>query len=271
MIFDFINILALLTIFSGVVTLVDFIRTRTQRRALKAEGKPIKYPLIIEYSRSFFPVLLIVLFLRAFLMQPYKVPTGSLEPTVMPGDLIAVNQASYGLKLPLWDVPLLKVGKPQTAQIALVRWPVNPEMTFVKRVVGTPGDKISYINKVLYINGKKQTQTFLGMTEDHEFSPVPVRVYSEILGGYEHKIWRRADRPSVDFKNLVVPKDSYFLMGDNRDNSDDSRGWGFVKRDAFIGRAVVVWMNMRFSPFSIDWHRIGTSLSPKKVTTTKKG
>lgn len=269
MIFDFLNILALLTIFTGVITLVDFLRTRKQRQALKKEGKEVKYPFVVDYARAFFPVLLIVLILRGFLVQNYKVPTGSLEPTVMPGDLIAVNQYDYGLKLPIWGNTLIPTGKPKRAQIALFRWPVNPAVTFVKRVIGLPGDKVSYIDKVLYINGKKQAQTYLGTAVDRENNPVPVQVYSENLGGYTHHIWIRSGVPSTNFKDLVVPKGYYFMMGDNRDNSDDSRSWGFVPQSAFLGRAMVVWMNLRFSPFQINWHRIGTPLSRQKPVEKK--
>jgi signal peptidase I len=264
MIFDFLNILALLTIFTGVVTLVDFLRTREKRRELKAAGHEIKHPVLVDYSRAFFPVLLIVLILRAFIVQNYKVPTGSLEPTIMPGDMIAVNQYDYGVKLPLWDATVVHTGRPKTAQIALFRWPVNPGVTFVKRVIGMPGDKISYIDKVLYINGKKQAQKLLGDAVDKEGVPTAVKVYSENLAGYVHKIWIRPNASSTNFKGLVVPKGYYFMMGDNRDNSDDSRSWGFVPENAFLGRAMVVWMNFRLSPFSVDWHRIGTVLTPKK-------
>lgn len=259
MIFDFLNILALVTIFTGVVTLVDYWRTKKTRRELKERGEEISFPWLIDYSRSFFPVLLVVLILRSFVIQNYKVPTGSLEPTVMPGDLIAVSQYNYGLKLPLWDKTLVAVGKPKTAQIALFRWPVNPAVTFVKRVIGVPGDHISYVNKVLTINGKEQKQTYVGTAVDRESSAY-VRVYTENLAGYSHKIWVRPNIPSTDFKDLIVPKGQYFMMGDNRDNSDDSRSWGFVPESAFLGRAVVVWMNLQFSPFSLDWRRIGTSL-----------
>lgn len=265
MIFDFLNILALLTIFTGVVTLVDYIRTRRLRKELKTNNKEIKYPTLVDYSRAFFPVLLIVLVLRSFIIQNYKVPTGSLEPTVMPGDLIAVNQYDYGVKLPIWDATIIPTGRPKVSQIALFRWPVNPAVTFVKRVIGMPGDKISYIDKVLYINGRKATQHYVGTAVDKESTPVAVKVYTENLEGYVHKIWIRPNVASVNFKDLVVPKGYYFMMGDNRDNSDDSRDWGFVPQNAFLGRAMVVWMNMRFSPFSVDWHRIGTQLGREKL------
>src|SRR3990167_4263251 len=143
MIFDFLNILTLLTIFAGVICLVDTI-WRARRKTPPSQEK-IKHPVIIDYARSFFPVLLIVLIVRSLLFQPYRVPTGSLEPTIMPGDFILVNQYDYGLRLPLWNKVFFPIGSPQTGQIALFRWPVNPAVTFVKRVIGMPGDRISYI------------------------------------------------------------------------------------------------------------------------------
>jgi signal peptidase I len=265
MIFDFLNILALLTLLTGVVTLVDFLRIAKHRRERKAAGKEVKYPFLIDYSRAFFPVLLIVLVLRSFIVQNYKVPTGSLEPTIMPGDLIAVNQYDYGIKLPLWGVTLIPIGKPKVGEVALFRWPVNPSVTFVKRVIGMPGDKVSYVDKVLYINGQKQTQKYLGTAVDKEGSPTEVKVYSENLAGYTHNIWIRPGMSANNFRDLVVPAGHYFMMGDNRDNSDDSRDWGFVPENAFLGRSMVVWMNFRLSPFSVDWHRIGSNLLPRKT------
>lgn len=152
MVFDFLNILSLLAIFAGIICLVDIIWHRVKKTPIE---KNAKHPLIIDYVRSFFPILLIVLIIRSLLFQPYRVPTGSLEPTIMPGDLILVNQYDYGLYFPLWNKKFVTIGEPKRGQIALLRWPVNPAVTFVKRVIGLPGDHISYQNKVLSINGKK--------------------------------------------------------------------------------------------------------------------
>src|SRR3990167_6878269 len=151
---DFPAILVLLVLFSGVVTLVDWIYCKWNPKE-----KPLKKPMLVDYARSFFPVLFVVLIIRSFVVQPYRVPSGSLLPTVVPGDLMLVNQFSYGLHLPVWYTKILSNGTPQRGQIALFYWPVNKKVTFVKRVIGIPGDKISYINKVLYINGKEAKQT----------------------------------------------------------------------------------------------------------------
>ncbi len=262
MYFDFLNILSLITIFAGVICLVDIIMRARQRKKYGASSGEVKHPIIIEYARSFFPVLLIVLLIRAFLFQPYRVPTGSLEPTIIPGDMILVNQYDYGLRIPLWNKEFIHVGNPKTGQIGLFRWPVNPAVTFVKRVIGVPGDHISYINKVLYINGKEQSQKFMG--DSVEIGPGnetwKVKKYEEDLNGIKHFIIIRPDRPGRNFKNLVVPKGEYFMMGDNRDDSDDSRSWGFVPAKNFIGRALFIWLSWDSQHHTIRWNRIGKGL-----------
>jgi signal peptidase I len=251
-VFDFLNILAILTVFTGTVTLVDFFLQKKQK----------SHFVIIEYCRSFFPIFLIVLIIRSFLFQLYRVPTGSLEPTVMPGDLIFVSQYNYGLKLPLFDKVIFPMSHPSRGEIALFRWPVNPKVTFVKRVVGLPGDHISYINKIFYINGHKASQHDSGnFSEDQGAGQYrSVTRYHENLLGTKHDILINHDTVSPDFKNLVVPAGYYFMIGDNRDNSDDSRDWGFVPVNNFIGQARFVWFNIQLSPFSVQWHRIGLTL-----------
>ena len=263
MFFDFLNILALLTIFTGVICLVDIIMRRRQGVSSK-----IKHPLVIEYARAFFPILLIVLLIRAFLVQPYRVPTGSLEPTVVPGDMILVNQFDYGFYVPLWNKKIISVGEPKVGQIALFRWPVSPSVTFIKRVIGVPGDRISYVNKVLSINGKEAKQTFIKDTTEigDDGKPTqPVKEYEENLNGIKHKIIVNPSVPAENFKNLLVPKGKYFMMGDNRDDSGDSRYWGFVPADAFVGKGLFIWMSWDPNPDAkwsqkVRWHRIGMGL-----------
>jgi len=271
MTFDFLLLLLLLTIFTGVVALVDMVYHAIIGQPRKKTGK---FPVIIEYCRAFFPVLLAVFLIRSFIAQPYRVPTGSLEPTVMPGDFILVTQYDYGVKFPVWNKTLFKVGEPKRGQIALFYWPVNHAVTFVKRVIGTPGDHISYIDKVLYINGKKMSQKLVGHATDNDGPGTPswkMAVYSENLDGVTHKIYRCAQAemncpvPGVhNFYNLIVPKGEYFMMGDNRDNSDDSRSWGFVPVKNFIGRARWVWLSWNAEATNwlhkIRWHRFGTAL-----------
>ena len=260
---DFLNILAFLTLFTGVVTFIDIL--------LHWIFKPIKENkktnVFLEYCRAFFPVLLLVLCIRSFAIQPYRVPTGSLEPTVKPGDFILVTQYNYGLKIPFWDHTIIKISHPKMGQIALFQSPVNPtQLTLVKRVIGLPGDRISYINKVLYINGQEEKQSFVKNTKEilDNGNTVPVKEYREDLNGVSHLIIINPKAPTTNFKNLIVPKDEYFMMGDNRDDSDDSRYWGFVPFQNFIGQARLVFFNMTFLPFHIDLHRIGKMLSPYK-------
>lgn len=262
--FDFPLILLSAVVFTGVVTLCDILVCLYRKETVF--GKHIKRPLIIEYARAFFPVLLLVFLIRSFVAQPYRVPTGSLEPTVIPGDFIFVNQYDYGLRFPVWDKQLVSVGKPDRGQIGLFYYPVNHAITFVKRVIGLPGDHISYIDKVLYINGKKQTQTLVGdVTRVNDFGQlVTYQKYQENLDGVKHDIFVRSDVPANNFYNVVVPKGHYFMMGDNRDESDDSRYWGAVPDKDFIGRALLIWMSWNSNPSHwyhyIRWDRIGTKL-----------
>lgn len=270
--FSFSFILLALTVFSGVVTLIDMI---WQKRAAKLGEEPRKkLPALVDYSKSFFPVLLIVLLLRSFLWQPYQVPTGSLEPTVVPGDLILVDQYAFGLKMPVWNKVLIPTTTLKRGDIAVFHYPVNTNLNFVKRIIGVPGDKISYVNKVLTINGKVMQQTRLksGFDTEPNQPSTAVTIYSENLDGVKHNIQINNRVPANNFYNLVVPKGEYFMMGDNRDNSEDSRYWGFVPKADFIGKASVVfmswdsnahWFSSHF-PFilrdKVRWGRIGNSL-----------
>jgi signal peptidase I len=272
--FSFSFILLALTVFTGLVLLVDYI---WQRQCAETRGE---LPVLIDYSKSFFPVLLIVFLLRSFVAQPYQVPTGSLEPTVVPGDLIFVQQYTYGIKMPVWNKVFIPTTSIKRGDIAVFHYPVNPHLNYVKRVIGLPGDVISYDQKVLTIQkgGKGKpivmTQKKLSAGEATEpgQKPQPVEIYQENLAGFEHKIQRMPSRLSVYFHNVKVPAGEYFMMGDNRDDSGDSRYWGFVPAKDFIGKASMVfmswdssapWFSSKFPYFMRDkirWNRIGTSL-----------
>jgi signal peptidase I len=265
MIMDFLNILTLVTILAGVICLVDIIlRAKNKSKSNEATGK-IKHPLIVDYARSFFPILLIVLIIRSFLFQPYRVPTGSLEPTIMPTALILVSQYDYGIRIPLWNKVIINVHQPKTGDIALFRWPVNPSVTFVKRVIGVPGDRVSYINKVFYINDKQVTQKFVKDAEEigDGNQTWPVKEYEENLNGIHYDVFVRPDRPTQDFKNLVVPAGQYLMIGDNRDDSDDSRSWGFVSTENLVGRALLIWMSWDSQHHRIRWDQIGSKFHSK--------
>ncbi|OGT51143.1 MAG: signal peptidase I [Gammaproteobacteria bacterium RIFCSPHIGHO2_12_FULL_42_13] len=260
---DFPLILLSIVVFSGVVVLCDFVFCVLRRESFFEKKKR---PWIIEYSRSFFPVLLLVFVIRSFVIQPYRVPTSSLAPTVTPGDFILVNQYQYGLRFPVWNKKIWPIGEPSHGQIALFFYPVDHAITFVKRVIGVPGDHISYINKTLYINGEKQPITYVGkVTTFTDFGQwVTYQKYQENFMGIKHDIYMRADAPARDFYNLEVPPGKYFMMGDNRDDSDDSRYWGFVAENEFIGHALLVWMSWDAQASHwyeyIRWHNIGNRL-----------
>lgn len=249
---NFETILTGLVFISGVITLMDSVYFKKRRVSTKL-------PLIIDYARSFFPVLLVVLLIRSFLIQPFRVPTGSLEPTVLPGDFIAVNQYAYGLRLPIVHTKILSVGEPKRGDIVVFHYPPDPSITYVKRLIGMPGDTLSYVDKVLYINGKRIPQTLIGNNVDIEPGmPLPVLEKEENLLGIKHRIFIRENGAnSRDFYNLKVPKDHYFMMGDNRDDSVDSREWGFVPEKNLIGKAFFTWLSWDSDKHRFRWDHLG--------------
>src|SRR3989338_4862593 len=188
--FDFPLILTILLIVSAVVGGLD--KWFFEPRRKQIYGASAKMPKLAEYARSFFSVFLIVYIVRAFIMQPFYTPTGSLEPTILPGDFSLVTQFNYGLRIPVWNWKIVPIGNPKRGDIMVFHWPVNPHVDLVKRVIGLPGDHISYINKVLYINGKVMAQTYVGVSSDQDNpdSPSsPVNVYQENLESVVHNIF----------------------------------------------------------------------------------
>jgi|GEM_PF-307394 len=214
-------------------------------------------PLIIEYCKSFFPVLFLVLIIRSFLFSPYIIPSGSLEPTLLPGDLVLANKFSYGLRLPITHAKLSS-GDPQLGDIFIFRFPADTTIDYIKRVVGVPGDTISYVNKVLTINGKEQKQLSLGKAMDEYFGKqVSVQVKQEDLNGIKHNIYINPAVPAYDFVNIKIPPGYYFAMGDNRDDSADSRFWGLVPEENIIGKASIIWLSKTPGELQIRWNRLG--------------
>ncbi|MCX7090255.1 MAG: signal peptidase I [Legionellales bacterium] len=241
--------LLVLSVVSGVIWLLDIWFWSKKRTARQ------KLPKIIEYSRSFFPIFLGVLLIRSFVFEPFRIPSGSLEPTLLVGDFLVVNKFAYGLRLPVWDKKVIAISSPKRGDIVVFRWPPNPKFDFIKRIIGVPGDVISYHNKILTINGKKAKQKFVEYTVD-ESSNMPVAEYQEKLGPVTHKIFRRSDVAGTDFE-VTVPADQYFVMGDNRDDSADSRYWGFVHDDYLRGKAIFTWMSWDKKEWNIRWSRLG--------------
>ncbi|MDC0069341.1 signal peptidase I [Gammaproteobacteria bacterium] len=242
-------ILVLATAFTGLVWLVDHLVFRPKRLARVAAAGDIDEesretvlaePMIVEYSISFFPVLAIVLVLRSFLFEPFQIPTGSMIPTLAVGDFILVNKFTYGIRLPVLGTKIVDIDEPKNGEL-MVFIPPHQDVYFIKRVVGIPGDTVRYQDKTLFINGKQQSQTFVA-----QIPRVDPRVlqYREKLGNVEHMIQRNPYRgTSVD--EWVIPEGHYFMMGDNRDQSSDSRYWGLVSEQNIVGRAVAVWLHKK--------------------------
>jgi len=234
----------------------------------RPEGR--KQPWWVEYSASFFPVILIVFLLRSVLVEPFKIPSGSMVPTLLVGDFILVNKFAYGVRLPVANVKIAEVGAPRRGDVMVFRYPDDPSLDYIKRVVGLPGDRVEYRDKRLVINGQPVP---LRQIEDYvspERAPVSRR-YLETLDGAPHQIVVETDAPAYvpqrsfrhhgncnDNSNLTgmactVPAGHYFVMGDNRDNSSDSRVWGFVPDGNIVGKAFFIWLNLgelgRFGSF----------------------
>ncbi len=227
----------------------------------------IRQPLWLEYTAGLFPVIAVVFFLRSFVVEPFKIPSGSMIPTLLVGDLILVNKFSYGIRLPVINTRIVETGSPQRGDVMVFRYPRDPSMDYIKRVVALPGDKISYENKRLRINGTEVPLVPAGEFYDSDRLSYS-RQYSEKLGDIEHKILTELEKPSFitavdafpfrekcDYTSAgvscTVPAGHYFVMGDNRENSLDSRFWGFVPEANLVGKAFFIWMNFG------DFKRIG--------------
>jgi signal peptidase I len=216
-------------------------------------------PWWLDWTAGLFPVILIVFLLRSFLFEPFKIPSGSMVPTLLVGDLILVNKYHYGVRLPVINKKIIEVNDPQRGDVMVFRYPANPSIDYIKRVVGVPGDEVSYRNQHLYLNGKLvETQALPEFYDDD--STRYFKQYVEKLGPVEHRILVDVQRPSyirptdpfpykencsysAEGVTCKVPAGHYFMMGDNRDNSEDSRFWGFVPNENIVGKAFFVWMN----------------------------
>jgi signal peptidase I len=248
----------LLLVVSGIVALLDRFALRKKRAATEKE------PLWVEYCKSFFPVIVAVFLLRSFLAEPFKIPSGSMIPTLQVGDYILVNKFTYGIRLPVANIKIMEVNNPQRGDVMVFRFPDDPSQNFIKRVVGLPGDVIEYRNKQLTINGVVQQQTHEGeynYFDERQGSTVYTQRYAENLSGRTHPVLIRPEMAYIDvgavedfpFRSncnvtlqqlrCTVPPGHYFMMGDNRDNSRDSRFWGFVPDKLIVGKAFAIWFN----------------------------
>ncbi|GAB4360015.1 MAG: signal peptidase I [Methylohalobius sp. ZOD2] len=220
-----------------------------------------KEPLVVEYAHSFFPILLIVLVLRSFVVEPFRIPSGSMMSTLLVGDFILVNKFVYGIRLPVIHTKVIEVSEPERGDIVVFRYPNNPSVDYIKRVIGLPGDHIAYYNKKLYVNGEpvplKSLGTYVGVGQNQRYNGA--MMYQEKLGEAQHQILVMPGQSSVEGE-YVVPQGHYFVMGDNRDNSNDSRYWGPVPEKNLVGEAFFIWMHWEPSNPGVIFDRIGTVL-----------
>ncbi|MCW8855635.1 MAG: signal peptidase I [Gammaproteobacteria bacterium] len=261
MTYDFAFFLLMGTLITGVIWALD-----AWVWAPKRKDNPFEYsvegampsrrkgePVVVEYAKSFFPVLLIVFLLRGFLVEPFRIPSGSMIPSLYIGDFILVNKFSYGIRLPVANVKIVEIDNPERGDVVVFRYPRDPSIDYIKRVIGLPGDHIAYYNKVLYINGKPVKREYVsiynGPGEENT-----AKEYLEKLDDRNHIMLLIPGRPSLDAE-YIVPEGHYFMMGDNRDNSNDSRYWGVVPDKYLVGKAFMIWMNWSSG---VDWKRIGT-------------
>lgn len=259
---DFSLVLVILVGVCGVLWLLDSLLLKKPRMAAIAdfEQGPAKSlreeqvtakleelsrePAVIEYAKSFFPVLLIVLVLRSFLVEPFQIPTGSMIPTLKVGDFILVNKYAYGVRLPVIGTKIIDVADPQRGEV-MVFIPPHENKYYIKRVIGLPGDTVRYEEKNLYVNGEAIDKEFVeDILVDTEIGDLAGSLYNETIGGIEHATQHidAAGRNRVR-TTWVIPNGHYFMMGDNRDNSSDSREWGPVPEEDIVGKAIAVWMH----------------------------
>ncbi|PIM55179.1 signal peptidase I [Roseateles chitinivorans] len=226
-----------------------------------AREELLRQPWWLDWTAGLFPVILIVFLLRSFMFEPFKIPSGSMVPTLLIGDLILVNKYHYGIRLPVINKKIISNNDVQRGDVVVFRFPQNPSVDYIKRAVGLPGDEIAYLNQKLYLNGKLVETVSQGEYFDEDPGSMRFRPrFTEKLGAVEHQILVAPVAPGVirkqyDFPysenctytaegvTCKVPAGHYFMMGDNRDNSQDSRFWGFVPDENIVGRAFVVWMN----------------------------
>jgi signal peptidase I len=266
---DFALIMFSLLLVTGGIWLLDKFVLQPKRVAETTE------PWWVEYAKSFSPVILAVFLLRSFLVEPFKIPSGSMIPTLQVGDFILVNKFTYGIRLPIINKKIVQINDPKRGDVMVFHYPENPSVDYIKRVVGEPGDTIVYRNKKLWVNGVEQAQQREG---DYNYLESGLKFahtekYSENLSGHAHPILVNPEMPSVHLNSVAefpqienchysreemsckVPEGHYFMMGDNRDNSRDSRYWGFVPDNMIVGKAFFIWMNFG------DLKRVGLSIN----------
>jgi signal peptidase I len=242
-------ILTILTLLTGIVVLLDKLIWRTGSE----RGASISLRTLVEYSRSFFPVLIFVLVIRSFVFEPFRIPSGSMMPTLLQGDFIFVKKYSYGLRLPVTETKIIETGAPERGDVVVFRLPSEPSINYIKRVVGLPGDVLTYQRHVLTVNGE-----VVDLEQHPHASPTDPR-FVEQLGERQHEILISNENHDRGDGNFEVPAGHYFMMGDNRDNSRDSRFIEAVPETHLVGEAVRIWMHMDGLKWP-RWERIGAKI-----------
>lgn len=257
--FTFEALLVLVTAVTGMTVAVQILRLRRRRKA--GLDVPVRENWWIDLCRSIFPVLLVVLIIRSFIVEPFRIPSGSMLPTLLPGDFILVSKSSYGFRLPITNARLFGSGTPDRGDLVVFKYPLNPQENYIKRVIGLPGDVVSNRNGRLTVNGDVVEHT------DSRRGGVPfmgnVNLMRESLGARSYDIvladGEGCSRYSVR-SDYQVPAGHYFVLGDNRGNSADSRCWGPVPEGLLVGRAFFIWMSWDGRDNSVNWERIGETL-----------
>jgi signal peptidase I len=244
-------ILTVLTLFTGVVVAIDkFLWRKDEQNDNDAPGAR---DVLVEYSRSFFPVLLFVLIIRSFVFEPFRIPSGSMEPTLVRGDFIFVQKYAYGLRLPVTETKVVETGSPERGDVVVFRYPPDPSVNYIKRVVGLPGDEIVYKRHRLWVNGEEVP---LQQAPDADRNSPR---FIETLGEREHDIYVWSPEFSQRDGTYRVPAAHYFVLGDNRDKSKDSRYIGFIPETHLVGEAVRIWLHVDGWSWP-RWERIGTRI-----------
>jgi signal peptidase I len=255
--YDFSFFLVIATLVTGIIWGSYFLFLKLS----KIDPTTRTEPLLVEYAHSFFPIVFIVLILRSFIAEPFRIPSGSMMPTLLIGDFILVNKFTYGIRLPVLNTKIIEIGEPERGDAVVFRFPKQPSVDYIKRVVGLPGDRVTYYDKKLLINGEPAKQVSLGRYQGvgQGVSMTGTEHMVEDLIGREHGILIKRGLPSVEGV-FIVPEGHYFVMGDNRDNSNDSRYWGTVPEANLVGKAFFIWMNWDWQHKGIGFDRIGTIL-----------
>ncbi|MCD9028454.1 signal peptidase I [Luteimonas sp. BDR2-5] len=256
--------LVVLTLLTGVIWLLDRL-VLARRRARKAGLLEPKEPVLVDYSRAFFPVLFVVLILRSFVAEPFRIPSSSMMPTLLIGDFILVNKFSYGIRLPITNRKVIDIGEPARGDVVVFRPPHQPDQDWIKRVIGLPGDTVEFRDNQISVNGVpfayQREGTYEGVGRGREMTGASL--YTEQMPDRAHEILHidQAAPFHLGEGTWTVPQGHYFVMGDNRDRSDDGRFWGTLPESQLRGKAFLIWMNVDSSaPGWVDWGRIGQGI-----------